>query len=238
MLFWIIEFFLFIIFVYIYFICPSETYYMYSSSSNNAVSFGLGTVNLNVYTATVLLCVLSNVSLFFRKFSVCLFHIVWLLLFYIHSYLVLSEFSRFRESIVIITNIWFGNGLESSFVYSISGDGLRTFYSCGYLPDMCVYRSCTYINVVISIIKFWHVAFIYVIFYFISYSLASVNLISNSNASINLQNSFYLFIFTSLPYVYEFGRFVKLFFTLPYGTCHHTMLFSNLMSELRLVLFM
>ena len=95
--------------------------------------------------------------------------------------------------------------------------------------DYLAFRTVSYYNVLISVLKFWHVFVVYIMF------LLNVWAISKSKensfdciAMIN-QNSIYLLLFASICFVFYIKQFSTVVFSNPYFYTNYT--YSNFFSS-------
>lgn len=193
---------------------------MYSSGTNNMVSPNLTTYNNHLYSLITLSCIVSNIVIFFRKFNTTVVYALWLVILYVYSSITIYEFFKLRDSIIVMVNLDVSNiELFTNNYFLNDGFGSITNLDLNSLSDNSEsYRTSTYINIIISILKFWHIVFIYTIFLFTSIQFINTNLISYDSLSLNAQNANYLFIFSSLYYVFILGSVVSILFENPYQT--------------------
>jgi len=105
MLFWLIEFFLFFIFIYLTLFSPAENYYVQMSNTTNIIQFNFCFYDYYCYMMIAMACLLSQISLILVKNNNKLIFIVFAAINFCYSYVMVYEFFKLKESLSILYTI-------------------------------------------------------------------------------------------------------------------------------------
>lgn len=213
MLFWLIEFFLFAIYIYLYFISPSEGYYFYSSSNSNFIQNQFLAYDGSIYFLIVILCIISNAGLFcIKNNNNIIFFYIWYIIFIIYSYILFYEFYKAMSSLFLINRICFTeNLLKQNSFYFTKDTNTISLHSNLVSDDVILYRIFTYFNIITIFLKFWHIFFIYSVYILTTISFLKKNLPSFDSVSIICQNNIYVFLFASLINIFYLKKIFSFF---------------------------
>lgn len=218
MLFWLIEFFLFCIYIYLFLISPKEVYYYNSSPKVNFINQNIAYVDDFIFFLSYLCCAVASLFVFFKKINKLLFYVVYYIHFIVISLIFLFEFNSFFFSIISLTQTQINQTPVFSKSISLSNGNFFFFYNNNHIDEAEVARTYTYYIAIITILKFWHIMFIFILNVLISSSLLYKQNISFDSISIVMQNTLYVFCFYCIYTIYIFFDLISITVNSPYRT--------------------
>jgi len=203
LIFWTIELFLFIIFLFISLIHYSESKYFldwrycYEIYSDNVINF------FYIFTIIYLLLFMHILKIFFYKYNNMLFlNILFLATLFLYINILNLEFTKF----FFMINYIYDDVLIFDFIIS---DSLLNLTEKR--------RTMHFYLILLSLIKFWHVIFIFGMYIFsLRFFLIKKISISIDLISANIQNIIFLFIFHSFSLFLFFKNYFLFFWNISY----------------------
>lgn len=201
-LFWLIEFFLFSIYLYLFLISPQEVMYMHDNlSATFSYLFNL-TNFFNNLLILLLIILVSNVLLLFIKFD-SLKYLILVIIFSLLIFALQNDFFQYFAVTQFYNNInWVFDFSSNLWQLEFSTIKTRTIIHYFYL---------------LIFLKFWHTIFIVGFFIFFYNIFLHLGYLSFGIFSGNMQNFFFLFFFGFilkiitlkyyLNYIYEYVYF-------------------------------
>ena len=203
-LFWIIEIFLFLIYLFLVSITPEENFYTLDSNRLNRRYILDLYEFFNKMSYIIIFIFYINFYLFFFRFSSKQSLFILFILFL--NYLLL-EFIQMYYLLNFVYDFFYKYD-ENDYFWSYEWEGLKT-------------RTQNHFVVLLSILKFWHTFYIYIYLYiYIWYKFNKNN--SYNWISTLLQNFFYIFLF-NIIFMYVWLKYTIKYFSI----MHYYWFFSN-----------
>lgn len=245
MLFWVIEFFLFSIFLYLLFISPEEPYYTYSSTKSNYTQLDPILSGDILFVCAIILSSISSISVFFIKYGNAQANpVIYFILFFIFTWLFIKEFFRFLDCFYFISKlslvscVSFVNYGYLSVVYEGDYANAAILNESAFMLDaLFAHKTKSYFAFILCFLKFWHIVFIYAIFIISLVPYITSGIISFDSAAILCQNFIYVVLFSTLPYITYSVSFFSVIFSKPYLFLDNGYFFNSiyLLNELILI---
>lgn len=231
MLFWVIEGFLFFIFIYLWLITPQETSFFMDPYVQNNFFFFIRKEFI-IYVIPLLLAIKSwfFLSFFKRKNSISIY-IASVVIVISSIYLLLIEFFKLLQifnflysmDVIFLDSVvfdkkggFFIDNNQFKFVYgsdasavdniSILSGGIH-----GSSRDVSCSRTSVFYFNLIFLLKFWHFAFILTLSLLSIQKLLNNGTLSMDSISFNLQNYIYLLFFFYLNFIFFFKKYFYIF---------------------------
>lgn len=210
-LFWIIEFYLFFIFIFVFFVCPDESNYFFNYLNSCKFSWVNFDENYMTLLYVSVVCFLTNLTLLLKKKNKVFFYLIWgtsSLFFYFFS---LKEFFILKDSVLELSNLFFKHEKGFfSFNFKETNVVSVTSFSGFFIqkPNISLY-------LVLNLIKFLH--FFFILFFFFIFSLKFFNNVSKENISLVSVHLVYVILFYLTSIVLLFKCFLFFFFLKKYS---------------------
>lgn len=221
-LFWVLEFFLFFVFIFVFFLAPSESLFL-----DQAVFVFCSTF----YFYSFFFCLICCFFIFFffylaaffksssRRLFFLLLHFLALYVFFLLFYV---EFSRF---LYILS--FFNSRVSLSFLKQDAAPAGGSFSGNDLFWRMSSFskkkRTVVFFFSLLQLVKFWHVFFCFIFFLFYLFFFLSRGSSSFLVLALNIQNSIYLLFFNLFCLFFFFKsffyNFIRLFFGSFYFIC-------------------
>jgi len=203
-LFWLIELFLFIFFIYLLLTHFTESSYFLDLRQLNICNFYLTNNWLYQLILVSIIIYFNYLSIiFFKNNNLMLVNVFFILINLIMLVFFYNEFYKFFYTVnYYYNNIKSLNVIQKKYIY------------LGYYGSDFVFKTRNlyhYISL-ITFLKFWHFVFIYFFYIFVSGSLEN-NKISYDLLSSNLSNFIFYMFFNTIIYVFIFKNLIIFYFT-------------------------
>lgn len=202
-LFWLIEFFLFIFFFYILLTHFKESNYFLDWKTLMFFNYSISCFFFNQLFLIIGMIIINYFILYFFKFKNNYVSILFLILNVLLLMFFYNEFLKF----IYVVNYYY-------YFYKSKKLLIKKTVTFSFKNDFLLLKTRTnnhYLNLII-LIKFWHIVFIYLFYIFVVNSHLSKNL-SYDNISSNLQNFIFLLVFHITLYVFFIKSYLVFFFS-------------------------
>ena len=214
MLFWIIEGFLFLIFIYLYLIAPQEVrFFVDSVKQGDAYIFCEKSLFRNTIFYLVL-CYTFYLVLYWKKYNINI-NVCLIFQFFIYLVLYFDELWYFICTLINYsqkknTNIFLWNN-------QYSFNNLATLNTVDLLDNFIINkRTENYFIGLICFLKYWHVVLILIGYVFLLYNKFTKKQISFCLISSNFQNTLYLYVFS----LTQFIMYIKYLYIYNFTFCY------------------